>query len=72
MHILLKNKTIKKRILRLILHAGMENIFYAEDDKHSEKGVAKDNEQGMPEISESHGFEENSSDLVNGGKYESV
>ena len=58
-HILLTTNKINVRTLRFILfHAGVEDVFDAEDDEHGEDGVPEDDEQGVPEVFERHGCEE--------------
>jgi hypothetical protein len=50
----------------------MENVFNTKDDKHCEDDIAEDDEQGMPEVPESHGFEKHGGDFVDGSENEGV
>lgn len=63
---------MKSQTLRFILRMGMENVFNAEDDKHGKDDVAEDDQQGVAEILESHGFEHHSGDHVDSGEDKSV
>ena len=51
---------------------GMENIFDAEDDEHGEDDVAEDDQQGVTEVLEGHGFEHHGGDFVDGGEDEGI